>query len=197
MEKGQRVFDVRHTKSCVGTLTETFRALGGVHRSLHPTHSVAAFGPLADWLVSGHEDCLTPCGAGTPYAKLLERDGRILFMGAGLQSNTAFHTVEALADLSYLMRKEPDLFTIVDAAGQASQKLVRRHQAGVPRRFAELEDYLVSRRIARNGRVGEANCLLLEGKRFSTCLMKTLEQLPEFLLVGSSQTSAPPLQMTP
>ena len=37
-------FDVLRTKSCVGLIPETFRTMPGVRRSLHPTHSVAAWG---------------------------------------------------------------------------------------------------------------------------------------------------------
>ncbi|UCD58095.1 MAG: AAC(3) family N-acetyltransferase, partial [Candidatus Hydrogenedentota bacterium] len=40
-------FDVDSTRSTTGLLTETFRKREGVYRSAHPTHSVAAFGPLA------------------------------------------------------------------------------------------------------------------------------------------------------
>src|SRR5205085_4877227 len=42
MSAGSRHFDARTTPSCVGVITETFRGLPGVVRSLHPTHSVAA-----------------------------------------------------------------------------------------------------------------------------------------------------------
>src|SRR5437867_1927973 len=40
-------FDVRRTPSQVGLLTEVFRRLPGVVRSLHPTHPVAAWGKHA------------------------------------------------------------------------------------------------------------------------------------------------------
>ena len=46
-KKGCRIFDARSTPSCVGAITEAFRAMPSVKRSLHPTHSVAAIGPLA------------------------------------------------------------------------------------------------------------------------------------------------------
>src|SRR5262245_61873501 len=49
MEAGCRLFDVRHTACCVGAIPESFRGCPGVVRSLHPTHSVAALGPRAEW----------------------------------------------------------------------------------------------------------------------------------------------------
>jgi aminoglycoside 3-N-acetyltransferase len=167
-----------------------FRQMPGVLRSLHPTHSVAAVGPLATWLTAGHEECSTPCGVDSPYAKLLVRDGRILFLGVGLQSNTAFHTAESLSGLPYVMRPEPDLFTLIDVTGQVTQKSVLRHQTGVQRRFAALEEFLVSEGVAFRGRVGEARCLLLRGGPFLACMMSVLKHKPDFLLERHSVTTA-------
>jgi aminoglycoside 3-N-acetyltransferase len=45
--RGDFAFDVRSTPSCVGVISETFRAMPEAIRSLHPTHSVAAVGPMA------------------------------------------------------------------------------------------------------------------------------------------------------
>jgi aminoglycoside 3-N-acetyltransferase len=184
MDLGCRTFDARCTKSCVGILPEFFRLRLGVNRSLHPTHSVAVSGPLSRWLITGHENCLTPCGADTPYDKLLQRSGRILFIGTGLRSNTAFHTAEALAGLDYLMNDEPDLFTIVDSAGQSTQKWCCRHRSGIERRFADLEPFLIGKQIAKTGMVGEARCILLEGSPFLKDMMNTLRDQPDFLLAA-------------
>src|SRR2546428_309688 len=41
-------FDVRRTPSQMGLVTELFRRRPDVVRSLHPAHSVCAFGPLAN-----------------------------------------------------------------------------------------------------------------------------------------------------
>jgi len=51
--RGDFTFDIRTTPSCVGAISETFRTMGGVTRSLHPTHSVAAIGPLSASLFRG------------------------------------------------------------------------------------------------------------------------------------------------
>src|SRR5262249_42288298 len=103
MEDGSRTFDVRRTGVCVGAIPEYFRRRPGAVRRLHPTHSVAAIGPISDWLTAGHESSETPCGPGSPYVKILDRDGQILFLGTSLKSNTAFHTIEALEKVPYLM----------------------------------------------------------------------------------------------
>jgi aminoglycoside 3-N-acetyltransferase len=88
------VFDARKTPSRMGLLTELFRRHQGTVRSVHPTHSVAAFGTLAEQLTAGHHLAKTPCGEGTPYGHLLDAGGQILFMGTDISVMTFFHHVE-------------------------------------------------------------------------------------------------------
>lgn len=179
---GLRTFDARYTESCVGAVAEHFRRMPGVVRSLHPTHSVAALGPLAPMLVKGHERCEAPCGEGSPYAKILERDGKLLFLGVGLERNTCFHTVEALAAVPYLLRRQPDEFTIVDASGKTKNASIVRHQARIPRRFTEMEQFLYECEALHRGRVGCARSLLVAGCKMRDTLVTRLRQEPDFLL---------------
>jgi aminoglycoside 3-N-acetyltransferase len=187
MEQGIRVFDVRQTPSCVGTIAEQFRKMPGVQRSLHPTHSVAAIGPLASYFTTGHENCSTPCGADSPYEKLLNQGGQILFLGVNLDSNTAFHTVEAIGDVSYLMKPEPEAFTIIDAAGNRKNISLRRHQSSIPRRFGEWEDVLFAEGFLKRGAVGNARSLLLDGQRFLDFMLDRVRKDPNMFLSSSPE----------
>jgi len=92
------IFDVRRTPSRVGLLTELFRRSPGVVRSVHPTHPVAAWGARAAEMVANHHLARTPCGEGSPFARLLERDGRVLFLGADIDSMTLFHCIEEILE---------------------------------------------------------------------------------------------------
>jgi len=191
MELGNRLFDVQKTPSCVGTISEEFRKMSGVRRSLHPTHSLAAIGPWAEELIRDHECCLTPCGADSPYGKLLLAGGRVLFIGVGLESNTSYHTIEAMAAASYLLMDEPDVFTIVDEQGQDRQRIIWRHRAKIPRRFAELEGELISNHVVLSGLIGKTRCLLLDGTRFINLMSSLLERYPSHLL-GAFRNKALP-----
>ena len=82
------VFDARQTVSMMGLITEVFRRWPGVVRSIHPTHSVAAWGHEADALTARHELAETPCGRLTPYGRLLDYDGKILLMGVSPSTMT-------------------------------------------------------------------------------------------------------------
>jgi len=93
-----RVFDVRRTPSQMGLLTELFRRNPGVIRSTHPTHAVAAWGMRASEMVDAHHAATTPCGRQTPYGRLLDHNGKILFLGTDINVMTFFHTVEEILE---------------------------------------------------------------------------------------------------
>ena len=88
--------------SDVGYLTEFFRKQVYVYRSNHPTHSVAARGKLAYELTHEHTAYgphICPFGDGTfadssPWAKMYERNAKIVFIGISLRFNTMKHLVE-------------------------------------------------------------------------------------------------------
>src|SRR5690349_3325295 len=73
-------FDPITTPSLTGAITEAFRKAPGATRSLHPTHSVCAIGPLAKELCRGHENT-HPFGEASPLWKLWKRNGQILLIG--------------------------------------------------------------------------------------------------------------------
>lgn len=96
-------FDPDNTPSAVGIISEKFRQRPGVLRSLHPVHSVAAYGPKARYITEGHDGCPTGCGEGTPYMKVAELGGKIMLLGVDMDRNTMMHTLEELADSRYLL----------------------------------------------------------------------------------------------
>ncbi len=181
-EHGNRLFNVRNTPSCVGAISEAFRRMPGVRRSLHPTHSVAAIGRHALDIIEGHEHCETPCGYKSPYWKILAAGGGVLFIGVGLESNTAYHTAEALASVPYLLMDSPDVFEVIDENAKSRNIRIRRHRAGIPRRFRELESDLASASVVRIGTIGTTRCLLLKGKEFLDRMNEILGKDPNYLL---------------
>lgn len=90
------LFDVARTPSRMGLLTELFRRMPGVVRSLHPTHSVALWGDAALSVAQGHDSSETPCGQGTPFEALLHRQGKIVLLGVDISSMTFFHFLEEM-----------------------------------------------------------------------------------------------------
>ncbi|MCX4850185.1 aminoglycoside N(3)-acetyltransferase [Streptomyces sp. NBC_00893] len=87
-------FDARTTPTLgVGVVPETVRNWPGAVRGCHPQTSFAAVGPRAAAIVDGHAlDCRL--GEHSPLARLEEGGARILLLGAGFESCTAFHLAE-------------------------------------------------------------------------------------------------------
>jgi len=95
------VFDLLNTPSRMGAISERFRTSEGVVRSLHPTHPVCARGPGAEEIVAGHELAQTPFGAGTPFARLIERGAHQVYFGSGVGAITMYHAYECLREPPY------------------------------------------------------------------------------------------------
>jgi aminoglycoside 3-N-acetyltransferase len=87
-------FDVRTAPSKMGALTEYALKVPGGMRSIHPSHSVLAFGPHSNDFVASHHLDTKPFAECSPFARLVESNGKILLIGVGLNSTTSFHRTE-------------------------------------------------------------------------------------------------------
>jgi aminoglycoside 3-N-acetyltransferase len=169
------VFDARKTPSRMGLLTELFRRQPGTLRSAHPTHSVAAFGRLAEELISDHHLAKTPCGKGTPYGRLLDTGGNILFMGTDIGVMTFFHYVEE--ELESQLPFSPftaNVFTLQcrDMHGELRTTETRlfEPQRSRSRNLQKLVPFLKKRNVWREARVGRLVLILLSAEGvLSTC----------------------------
>ena len=153
------IFSVTETPSCVGAISENFRKREGVMRSMHPTHSVAGIGKYAREILSKHINTATPAGADSPFALLPKYGGKVLMLGCGLKPNTSMHAIEELVRPDYLMRKNPILYTLIDADGNAMQKAYERHNF---RNTAQRYDRLAGVMDIKKGNVLDAECYLID-----------------------------------
>jgi aminoglycoside 3-N-acetyltransferase len=77
-------------------LTEYLRTWPGAFRSNNPDASFAAAGALARWITENHP-LQYGFGLGSPLAKLCEAKGKVLLLGAPLNTITILHYAENLA----------------------------------------------------------------------------------------------------
>lgn len=159
-----KVFNVKKTMSMMGLVTEMFRRRPGTLRSVHPTHAVLAVGKDAEELVAGHEDCLQPCGRGTPYDKFRKLHGKILFFDVGFGAITFFHHVEdLLQDRVPFDIYDERRFTVraVDADGNERTIETVTFNPSLKRAAEKLEAVMAREGKIRKGRVGNSRWLLV------------------------------------
>ena len=102
--------------SDVGFITETFRLRPESLRSDQATHSVAAQGALAEWLVRDHGKYgkragafgETPFAACSPWQKLYDINAKILLFGVDMDSNTMKHLIEYVMTSDLLDKIDDD-----------------------------------------------------------------------------------------
>jgi len=81
-----------------GVLPEFLRTTPGALRSGNPGASLVALGAKAEWLTADHP-LDYGYGEGSPLAKLVETGGKVLMLGAPLDTLTLLHHAEHLADI--------------------------------------------------------------------------------------------------
>jgi len=93
-------FDVMNTPSAMGAVSEYFRKSERVTRSLHPTEAVAAWGENSNDYIKDHAQKETPYHWDSPYGKLIQKKGKILYIGVKLSNaGTHLHTLEDAFDV--------------------------------------------------------------------------------------------------
>lgn len=151
INRGNPVFDVRTAVPNIGVFPQicvkaAFRRENAV-RSLHPTHSVAAFGKRAKAFVAGEENTRSRTPVKGVWGRFYDEDAKVLMIGVGLERNTYMHSIdEEVNPFPDDQNKYFDAVTI-DSEG-------RRHELPhmnsdfywASKHFPLLEEYL-----ARNG----------------------------------------------
>ncbi|HCK1264392.1 TPA: AAC(3) family N-acetyltransferase, partial [Escherichia coli] len=81
-----------------GLLNQFLVHAPGARRRAHPDASMVAVGPLAETLTEPHE-LGHALGEGSPVERFVRLGGKALLLGAPLNSVTALHYAEAVADI--------------------------------------------------------------------------------------------------
>jgi len=81
-----------------GILAETIRTWPGAIRSAHPDAGMSAIGERAAWLTADHP-LQYGYGEGSPLAKLVQACGKVLMLGAPLDTITLLHFSEHVANI--------------------------------------------------------------------------------------------------
>lgn len=177
----RKVFSPEKTPSVVGLLTEMFRKREGVVRSLHPTHSVAAFGKDAEEFCRGHEAFSTPCARKSPWGKLYDRNAKLLFIGTkSISCCTFFHGVEEFLPVPGMFGKEPYDLLLEREDGSFRHIPSFRHEGHHNKYYFLAEPLLREKGALEDASFGDAHCFLLEAKASADILLALLKKNPFF-----------------
>lgn len=172
------LFDPETEPACVGILPNIFRQRAGVVRSLHPTHSIAAYGDRASSYIEGEEEITTPCQPGGCWSRLLEENAKILLIGCTHTRNTFIHAVEELLDVPERLTENPVDFQIKMPDGSIKEVAVHRHYNRHTEHISEEYDKLLQAYYdcgaAEKVKFGDADCILCDAKQLYDVTKKVL-----------------------
>lgn len=182
------VYDPVNTDSCVGLLTNMFRRRKGVVRSLHPTHSMAAYGLKAAEYVEGEEYHNTPCTPGGCYDRLRQRRGKILLVGVGHERNTFIHSVEEVLNIPNRLADKPVELQICMPDGSRRKVYMRKHynaqQPHISEDFVKLNRAFLDCDVAKKVSFGDADGLLCDAQGIFEVTRHVLAPDPECLVTA-------------
>jgi aminoglycoside 3-N-acetyltransferase len=178
-----------------GALPERIRTWPGAKRSRQPEASIVALGNKAAWITADHpwDD---PYGAGSPIAKLVASAGKVLMLGAPLDTITLLHHAESTARVPdkrrvcYQMPILEDDGTVTwrtihdinTSTGAFPYESVADEIAATPgmqpgdAEFAAIARQALAAGIGRRGRVGTAQSFLFPAAPLHAFAERWLEQ---------------------
>lgn len=141
----------------MGVVADTFWRLPGVLRSDN-NHAFAAAGALAEELLAPHPIDV-PHGWNSPVGRVYARDGQVLLLGVGQDSNTTIHLAENLAGVRYRRNKH---VTVLREG--ISVRFDYREIDHCCQNFALVDDWLDEQNLQRRGMVGYAETRLMRSR---------------------------------
>jgi len=166
--------DVRRSPSRMGLLSEVFRRSPGVVRSASPTHPLVVWGRDAIDFIAQHDKALVPFGKDSPFARLLDRDGKLLVMDGPFSVITFTHFVEdrIASTLPFPLYEPEDMVgVLIDGGGTKREIPVRvlTDAANELRREDRLIDELTKAGGLRRSRLGRVSLLYVECRTMVDC----------------------------
>ena len=111
-------FDSRLDVPCTGALSRVAAFRKDGVRSLHPSHSVAAFGKGAAAFVAGEQFMRSPCDPRGVTGKFVEAGGKVLLIGVDQRSDTFIHGAEEIMDVPNRLLSHPLTVTVTGPDGK-------------------------------------------------------------------------------
>ena len=162
LENYSEKFDVRKSPSLNGAITEYFRRSEGAVRSLHPTHSLTAWGKDARKFMEGHEKSSSPYDENTPYKKIIDANIKVLLVGVNFDHMSVIRCIDDLVEdypLNPYIRNKIYTVEMIDYEGKTIQISTPCHDPQYRRHNMAIFPYLKDK--IQFGRIGKAKTMTL------------------------------------
>lgn len=180
VHKESPVFDVRTTVPCIGALPTVAAFHKDAFRSLHPTHSLAAFGKRASEYIENECECHTPTPKEGCWGRLYDEKAKILLVGVGHNRNTYIHSIDERVDIPNRLTNEETDFTVVDKNGISRKQPSKTHYTkGTPdvsANFVKFTELLAKCGATHLSKIGLADTIVCDTARLTEVLVPLFEE---------------------
>ena len=174
-------FDPATSRSApdLGVVADTFWRLPGVARSNHPS-AFAAIGPHAA-AITADPLPIPPHIAASPVGRVHDLDGQVLLLGCSHSEDTTLHLAEILAGVPYRVPKHCTVLW-----DDRPVRIDYGENDHCCERFSLADDWLRSRRLQAEGRVGHADARLARAQDIVNVAVESLTRDPLLFLHAAS-----------
>jgi aminoglycoside N3'-acetyltransferase len=145
---------------------------------------VAAIGRHAEAITRDKERA-SALGRGSSYEVAIKLGARVLLLGVGNNSNSALHYAEVAADLPYNdipFREFWGRAALVQRSGRTEQVPLVSEFPGCSSNFPVADGYLRELGIVQEGKLGAADCKLMDAGAMVEAVVRRLKREPAWLL---------------
>ena len=162
------IIDLDTIPSAMGTITEIFRNTPNVKRSIHPTEPVCAWGKDASYFTQGHLNELTPYTQNSPFFRITEKKGKILYIGVSLDNaGTSLHLLEDALEFKFpIYHSEIFKVSLLSEGNQYHvETKVHNPEYSKKRKCDELIPFFKENKVCEEFSLGKARCFVFDAKK--------------------------------
>lgn len=179
------IYDPKESLPCVGILPTLFMKRKNVHRSLHPTHSILAYGNEALEYIKDEEYNNTPATPHGVYDRLREKNAKILLLGVGNERNTFIHSVEEVLNIPNRLGDKP-MHLYIKVNDKLIDSYMRRHynekEPHISMAFPKLDKAFLALKAMEKYQFGEAKALVCDANKIFNVTRHILRKNPEIII---------------
>ncbi len=180
VNRSNPVFDVRSTLPCIGALPTVAAFYKDGVRSLHPTHSLVAFGKRSEDYVKNECKCSSPTPPEGAWGRLYGENAKILLIGVGHNRNTYIHSIDERVGIPHRLAENPIDFHVIDRNGVERIQPSRQHftpgTKDVSANFVRFTSLLEKEKATYKVKIGEADTIVCDAHRLTEVLVPLFEK---------------------